>query len=152
VEQALARGGGPDPVNRIDYSPLMEASREGHADVVRGLLEAGADPGRRGNALGMGMTALHLAADGDRPDIVRLLLSVGVPVDVANAQGTTPLAWALGEGSTAAARVLLDAGANPAIEDANGFSALDAVEYIEDEALRRRLLDAAGEAESGAGR
>jgi ankyrin repeat protein len=152
VEQALARGDAIDAGNRIGYTPLMEACREGRELVVRRLLEAGADPAHPGNDLGMGMTALHLAADADRPEIARLLLDRGLPVDAGNAQGTTPLAWALGEGSAATALVLLDAGADPAIEDENGFSALDAAEYLEDAALRRRLLDAAGadEAEPGA--
>jgi uncharacterized protein len=144
IEEALARGDEPDAENRIGYTPLMEACREGREPVVRRLLEAGADPAHRGNDLGMGMTALHLAADGDRPEIAELLLSRGLPVDVGNAQGTTPLAWALGEGSVATATVLLDAGADPAIEDENGYSALDAAEYLEDEALRQRLLDDPG--------
>ena len=83
------------------------------------------------------------ASDGDRAEVARLLLSRGVPVDVGNAQRTTPLAWALEEGSTETALVLLDAGAELAREDENDFSALDMVEYLEDEELRRRILEAA---------
>jgi len=142
VDQALAAGEAPDVENRIGYTPLMEACREGRVEVVRRLLGAGADVAHRGGALGMGMTALHLAADRDQAQVARLLLERGLSVDVGNAQGTTPLAWALGEGSLATARVLLEAGADPGIEDANGFSALDMADSLEDAALRDQLLAA----------
>jgi uncharacterized protein len=144
VERLVAAGGAVEAQNRIGYTPLMEAAREGHTDVLTRLLAAGADPVHRGNTLGMGMTALHLAADRDRAEVARILLARGVPVDAGNAQATTPLAWALGEGSLDTARVLLDAGANPAIEDDNDFSALDMVEHLDDQELRKRLQAAVG--------
>ena len=145
IEELLADGDPVDAENRIGYTPLMEAAREGHVAVVVRLLDAGADPSHAGNRLGMGMTALHLAADRDRPEVARLLLSRGLAVDLGNAQGTTPLAWALGEGSLGTAEVLLAAGADPTLEDDHGFSALDMVESVEDAALRERLLAAADE-------
>lgn len=144
LEQLLsAEGFAIDAENRIGYTALMDAAREGHSDIVTFLLAAGADPQHRGNELGMGMTALHLAADRDRAETARILLEAGLAVDEGNAQGTTPLAWALGEGSFEVANVLLDAGADPSLEDAHGFSALDMVEYLEDPVLRERLRDAA---------
>ena len=143
IEELLASGAEVDVENRIGYTPLMEAAREGNAAVVRRLLAAGGDPAHHGNELGMGMTALHLAADQDRPEVARLLLSRGLAVDVGNAQGTTPLAWALGEGALATAEVLLAAGADPTVEDTHGFSALDLIEYVQDPALRRLLEEAA---------
>ncbi|MEZ5330783.1 MAG: ankyrin repeat domain-containing protein [Thermoanaerobaculia bacterium] len=144
LDRLLDEGAAVDVENRIGYTPLMEAAREGHEEAVVRLLAAGADPLHRGNALGMGMTALHLAADRDRAGVARRLLDRGVPVDAGNAQGTTPLAWGLGEGSLATARVLLDAGADPRIEDGHDFSALDMVEFLDDEALKERLVAAAG--------
>lgn len=149
LERLLGRGVAGDAENRIGYTPLMEAAREGHAEAVGRLLAAGADPLHHGNALGMGMTALHLAADRDQAAIARRLLAAGVPVDVGNAQGTTALAWGLGEGSLATARVLLDAGANPAIEDDHGFSALDMADFLDDGELVERLTAAAGSGEAG---
>jgi ankyrin repeat protein len=143
LDRLLAAGVPADADNRIGYTPLMEAAREGHAEALDRLLEAGADPLHAGNGLGMGMTALHLAADRDQAEVTRRLLDEGVPVDVGNAQGTTALAWGLGEGSLATARILLDAGADPAVEDEHGFSALDIVESLDDEELKSRLLAAA---------
>ncbi len=143
IERRLAAGDEIDAGNRIGYTPLMEAAREGHAEVVAHLLAAGADPTHRGNALGMGMSALHLAADRDRAEIARLLLSAGIAVDGGNATGSTPLIWALGEGSLETAGVLLDAGANPSLEDEHGYSALDMLDYVDDPDLRARIIAAA---------
>lgn len=138
--QALIAATSPiDVENRIGYTPAMEAARQGHADVVRELADAGADLNHRGNDLGMGMTALHLAADRNQTEVIRLLISRGVDVNSGNAQGTTALLWALGEGATEAANALLDAGADPALEDEFGYSALSMIEYLEEGELRDRL-------------
>lgn len=151
IDRLLTDGAKPDVDNRIGYTPLMEAAREGHAEALARLLHAGADPMHRGNDLGMGMTALHLAADRNQAVIARTLLDRGVPVDVGNTQGTTPLLWALGEGALDTAVALLDAGADPRVEDENGNSALDMVEYLEDEAMKARLTEAAEAAEASDG-
>ncbi len=144
VEGLLAAGEAAAAENRIGYTPLMEAAREGRVAVVARLLEAGADLSHHGNRLGMGMTALHLAADRDQVDVARALLARGLAVDVGNTQGTTPLAWALGEGSLGVAALLLEAGADPTLEDEHGFSALSMVDSIENDALREAILEAAG--------
>ena len=48
----------------------MYASMEGHTEIVRQLLAAGANPHLRNNS---GQTALDLAREGWRTEIVRLL-------------------------------------------------------------------------------
>ena len=142
VDRLLSSGLPVDVENRIGYTPLMEGAREGHAAVVRKLIEVGADPMHRGNDLGMGMTALHLAADRNQPEIARILLNAGTPVDIGNVTGGTPLLWALGEGATETAFVLLDAGADPTLEDDLGYSALGMAEYLDNSELRARLVGA----------
>lgn len=142
IDRLLADGTEVDAENRIGYTPLMEAAREGHTAVVERLLAAGADSVHRGNDLGMGMTALHLAADRNQAEVIRVLLSNGVEVDTGNAQGTTALAWALGEGALDAARALLDAGADPSVEDELDFAALDMLDTIDDPDLKKRLQSA----------
>ena len=47
---------------------LLDAARQGDADAVRALLEAGADPDL---AQGDGLTALHLAARESHLEVVR---------------------------------------------------------------------------------
>lgn len=110
VQYVLERGADPrfaDP--KTGETPLHAAlSRAGDAaqhQVVRVMLDAGADPaaatldGRETgsfmrDARTRGETPLHRAAlfaDGDTLDA---LLATGVPPDVVDARGETPLAWA----------------------------------------------------------
>jgi hypothetical protein len=68
VERSLAAGGGVNDAAPIDgKTALFRAAVFGHADVVRALLEHGADPERRGND---GRTALEivLAARSEEKD------------------------------------------------------------------------------------
>jgi ankyrin repeat protein len=86
-----------------------------HPDVVRLLLEAGADPKVRlkynGNGQGppeeMKWTLLHCAAGQGRIETAQLLLAAGVPVDVRTADDATPLVWAARAGSPEMVRFLL---------------------------------------------
>lgn len=95
-----------------NYTPLGIAAREGHAEIVRLLLEAGADP-RRLIGL-MGGMALHDATYFGRTAIVRLLTQ-DTPVaglDVQGAyNGLTALHDAVWHGHIDVVRTLVDAGA-----------------------------------------
>jgi hypothetical protein len=76
----------------------------GRREVVEFLLDCGVDPAEsRGNG-----TMLHYAALGGHPDIVRILIAHGAPIDVKDDQyRATSLRWALhgwghrGEGTPA---------------------------------------------------
>ncbi|CAA9306286.1 MAG: Ankyrin [uncultured Cytophagales bacterium] len=121
VKQRLAAGA---PVNervpRVgslddDYTPLGIAAREGHTDIVRVLLDAGADP-RRVVGL-MGGTPVHEASYFGRAAIVRALTEkpgrAGTPeLDAQGAyNGLTALHDAVWHGHLEAAQALVDAGA-----------------------------------------
>ncbi len=118
VERLLAAGALPDEqvpmVGSLDdnYTPLGIAAREGHEEIVRLLLEAGADP-RRLIGL-MGGMALHDATYFGHAAIVRLLTR-RVPVaglDVQGAyNGLTALHDAVWHGHLDVVRTLVDAGA-----------------------------------------
>jgi len=60
------------------FSALLLACQEGHADVVKVLLERGADVAA---TVGLGFTALHLAAMRDRREVTRALLNAGAALD-----------------------------------------------------------------------
>jgi len=79
--------------------------------LVTLLLSRGADVAR-GNA--HGWTALHQAAYSDLPQMARVLVEAGAPVDVsARGDGGTPLAVALFWGNTTVARLLAKHGVTP---------------------------------------
>ncbi|MEU3297844.1 ankyrin repeat domain-containing protein [Streptomyces longwoodensis] len=100
-----------------DYTPLGIAVREGHTDIVRELLAAGADP-RRVIGLMKG-TPVHEAAYFGHADVLRALTEKSGPASVPEAEldaqgpynGLTALHDAVWHGHTEAAQVLVDAGA-----------------------------------------
>lgn len=136
----------PDLVNRksgkYDEAPLHEAAGQGRLEVVKYLVEKGADvnittkSGSRplnqaaygGHAEVMeyliskgasasvdkytGRTLLHLAAGSGNGEAVSMLLKKGYDVNERDKEGKTPLHHAMGSKSMEAAKVLISAGAD----------------------------------------
>ncbi len=100
-----------------DFTPLGAAAREGRADIVRVLLDAGADP-RRVSGLMKG-TPVHEASYFGHAGVLRALTEKrerdGAPAPELDAQGPynglTALHDAVWHGHLEAARALIDAGA-----------------------------------------
>src|SRR3989338_7809497 len=59
-----------------------------------------------------GSYAAHLAAEAGAVESLRVLLGAGCRADLRDAQGSTPLMWACGEGQERAAGLLLTEGAD----------------------------------------
>ena len=103
-------------------TPVADAAMRGDADAVRTLLKQGADPSA---AQGDGMTALHWAAIQDRADLVGILAEAGANIEAATRIGRfTPLHVASREGSAAAIKALLAAGADPNATNGAGVTPL----------------------------
>lgn len=80
-------------------TPLLWAAANGRVEAARWLLDHGADVNRRatfgGPSHGEGVTALHLAAQNDHADMVRLLLDRGGDPGAMDAlHRSTPAGWA----------------------------------------------------------
>lgn len=90
-------------------TPLHTAATEGHADIVKLLIENGMHPGL---ADWFGTTALHLASGRGHTEVVEILLSKGADPNVKNNQSGTPLHLAADGGHLEVARILIKAGAD----------------------------------------
>jgi len=105
--------------NAKDESPLMLAALRGQTDIVRKLIARDADVNKPGWA------PLHYAATGGHLEIMAMLLEHHAFIDAQSPNKTTPLMMAAHYGSTAAVKLLLDAGADTAMRNELGLTAID---------------------------
>ncbi|MCE7007196.1 ankyrin repeat domain-containing protein [Kibdelosporangium philippinense] len=93
------------------HTPLLVAARDGHTEIVRALIAAGADINATEPTFGA--VPLHKAVYNGHADITKILVDTpGVDIDFQGAtNGYTPLHDALWHGFEDCARILINAGA-----------------------------------------
>ena len=122
--------------NAKEESPLMLAAIKGRLEAVRALVARDADVNKTG------WTPLHYAASGTQPqqvDVIALLLEHHAYIDAASPNGTTPLMMAAQYGTDASAQLLLNEGADPALKNQLGLTAVDFAMRAEREELARTI-------------
>ena len=96
------------PVRNPSYPALEYAARAGYTRAVFSLIAAGADVNARGPG---GRTALHLAVEGGRYDVLHLLLQHSADVNLRDDEGAAPIDDAIWRGLTDAVALLIAHGA-----------------------------------------
>ena len=142
INALLKAGADPNTKNPEGETPLMEVARSGKLEAAKLLVEAGADVNIK-EQFG-GQTALMWAAAQSQAEMVKFLASTGAdlnargvirqwerkviteprPKDL-NKGGYTPLLYAAREGCVACARYLVEAGADPDLEDPDRVTPLN---------------------------
>lgn len=123
AELLLETGASPNKYREgADAIPLVLAAMNDHIEVVRLLLDAGADANvRESNNL----TALHFAAVEGHVDVVKALLAAGAnPEAKPTDDGWTPLFYAIEKGQEEVVDALLRGGADPNSSNKDGISPL----------------------------
>ena len=130
---AAAAASAADPLTSGKRTPLHYAASKGHAEIVRVLLAAGADPAA---ADGTGARPLHRAAGGAGSlDVLRSLLAAAAAaaaaagakpaIDARDRWGRTALMAAAAAGRRGAALLLVARGASLEVTDGEGRTALE---------------------------
>jgi len=148
----LACGADPNIQRNENINPVL-GGVSASLECLRLLLEAGANPNRASEH--NGETVLHYVASGDCVESVQLVLEHGAEVNAktkpgmktycfwrdARVKGETPLHRAAAFGSPAVIQLLLDAGADPTIRDANNDTPLSwASWYMRDKSVIDQLV------------
>ena len=125
IVQALLGREGTD-VNKGDYddnTALHLAARDGHIEVARALLQAGANARKSNNR---GKTPLHYASENGTIKIVRALLEAGAGADVRkrDENGYSPISHASFGKHFEVFRALVEAGGDVNKLDSGGWTAL----------------------------
>lgn len=172
ASRATGSSGGAEPNAKEGWygqTALMWAAAEGHVDVIRALIGAGANvdlhsdrfdaPEPHPDRLRGGfaypriprgrLTALHFAARQGKLEAARALVDAGADLDAVDEDGADALILATLNGHLDLAGMLLEAGANPNVADSYGrttlFAAVDleAAERTEDRLSRVDLIELA---------
>ncbi|NP_001089411.1 regulatory factor X associated ankyrin containing protein S homeolog isoform X1 [Xenopus laevis] len=104
------------------FTPLMWAAAFGEIETVCYLLELGADPHILAKER---ESALSLASTGGYSDIVLLLLSKKVDINIYDWNGGTPLLYAVRGNHVKCVEVLLERGADLTMEADSGYTPMD---------------------------
>ncbi|MBR2963427.1 MAG: ankyrin repeat domain-containing protein [Lentisphaeria bacterium] len=108
-------------IEKSGASPLYDVARMGTYDMVKSLVNYGADPNIATKA---GLTPLHQAAARGNLDMVKDLVQAGAEVNAVAENGRTPIFYAAERGKASTVNFLLEKKAEVNLADKNGITPL----------------------------
>jgi ankyrin repeat protein len=127
VTLLLAHGADPSKA-AAGNTPLTAALTFGYPEVARTLISAGASASITEKT---GINLLHWAVITNRAAVIPVLVQAGVPLNAIDENGYTPLMYAatIDFGDTAAAKALLEAGADRSVRNPEGRNPSEQAEF-----------------------
>ncbi len=98
--------------NLDGFTPMHFAAINGHLNIVKLLIAAGADRNAKASEKKRNWTPIHYAAQFDHVKVVKLLIDAGVNKEIKTGFGLTPLIVAAEFGSVETLKFLLSVGAD----------------------------------------
>ncbi|KAJ5914570.1 hypothetical protein N7504_003453 [Penicillium tannophilum] len=105
-----------------NWTPLNVAAHLGHAEVIKFLIEKGADISKPNST---GWTPVYSAAEGGHLEVVKILVGNGADIDIPNNTSMTPLYGAALKNHPHVVEYLLEKGAKINAQHENGWTALN---------------------------
>jgi hypothetical protein len=130
VEDLISQGADPNSSDSAGASALLAASANGRTDVVRYLLDHGANVNAHGIGKALDRTALIGAASAGKLETIRLLVDRGADVNTRGGGGDTALVWAARGGYVECVKYLLSKGADPRIKALDGTTEIELIEKM----------------------
>ena len=122
LQAVISHGGDVNATNKNNVTALMLACAKGNKDAINVLLDAGT---YSNIADANGDTCLHYTARKEFcTEVLQAIISHGADVNATNKENETALMIACVKGNKDTTNILLNAGANPNIADADGNTCL----------------------------
>jgi ankyrin repeat protein len=121
LENIRQHKGAPESIDATGWTDLMTAIAANDFDLVKDLLENGANPNHKDLK---GVPALLLAS-AVSPECLSLLIDAGADIDIRDGHGDTSLIFAAQMGKTELVQFLLRQGADADLENTQSKTALD---------------------------
>lgn len=109
------------------HTSLQAASQNGHLDVIKVLLKYSADVEIEDKD---GDRAVHHAAFGDEPAVIRLLAQSGADLNARNKRRQTALHIAVNKGHNNVVKTLLELRCHPSLQDSEGDTPMHDGKYL----------------------
>lgn len=119
----VAKGKYIDSYDRGGNTPLAWAANRENIEVMKQLVEAGADVNQKNKGT-FDTTPLYVAASENRIDAAKFLIEHGADVNLSLSDGATPLMIAAEKGYDEIVEVLVENSANMEAQNTNGVRAL----------------------------
>ena len=124
VKELIAQGVNVSELDSSSDAPLVMAAYEGHNEIVKLLLEAGADVAAVDP--GMKATALHAASYAGRTEAAKLLIAHKIDINKQGPyNGYTALHDAIWQSHVETAKVIIEAGADLTLKSNQGQTPLE---------------------------